>query len=377
MNKLNYSLINIFSFFYRLVLRRVFFIFDAERVHEFVINLGEGLGNIGFSKFIERFFHIYDPSLKQKIAGIDFENPIGLAAGFDYNAKLTGFMSATGFGFETVGTITNKPSEGNPKPRLSRLVESGSILVNKGFKNPGVLVVMQNVAGNKFNLPVGISIGQTNSDLSLDEAVGDIVSSFELLEKNGNPFHYYELNISCPNLSGSESFSDPDNLIKILNPIKGLKLKKPLFIKMPINKTNEETLEMLKIISSFPVVGVIFGNLEKNRNNPAIKTEEAFRFKDRKGNLSGKPTQARSRELIKLAYKNFGERLVIIGCGGIFSAEDAYEKIRNGASLLQLITGLIYKGPQLPYQINMGLIYLLKKDGFLHISEAVGVDANT
>ena len=139
---------------------------------------------------------------------------------------------------------------------------------------------------------------------------------------------------------------------------------------MPINKSDEETRVMLDIIIAYPIQGVIFGNLQKNRQDPSINQEEVKKYSQ--GNFSGKPTEKRSNELIRLTYQNYGDRLTIIGCGGVFSAEDAYKKIKLGASLIQLITGLVYVGPQLPAQINSGLPRLLKKDGFSHISQAIG-----
>ena len=148
--------------------------------------------------------------------------------------------------------------------------------------------------------------------------------------------------------------------------------RKPLFIKMPIVKTNKETMEMLDVIVKFPVAGVILGNLQGNRNDKSLNKEEVEKFSV--GNFSGKPTEQRSNELIELAYRNYGKKLVIIGCGGIFNASDAYKKIKLGASLVQLITGLIFEGPQLAAQLNIDLAKLLKRDGFINISEAIGKD---
>lgn len=142
---------------------------------------------------------------------------------------------------------------------------------------------------------------------------------------------------------------------------------------MPIEKSDEETLDMLRVIASFPVQGVIFGNLQKNRKEPGLDQKEIEKYKI--GNFSGKPTEKRSNELIKLAFQKYGKKLTIIGCGGVFSGKDAYRKIKLGASLVQFITGLVFEGPQLAAQINCELNASLKKDGFKHIGEAIGVDA--
>jgi dihydroorotate dehydrogenase len=152
-------------------------------------------------------------------------------------------------------------------------------------------------------------------------------------------------------------------------------IKKPVFIKMPIDKNDAVVLSLLETISQFTYVkGVIFGNLQKNRQDPSLVQEEVKKWKV--GNFSGKPTWERSNELIALCYRNYKNRFIIIGCGGVFSAEDAYKKIKLGASLVQLITGLIYEGPQLVSEINAGMPYLLKRDGFSHISDAIGVESS-
>lgn len=362
-------------FIYTKLLKRIIFLFNSELSHEWLTFTGFILGKISpIKKIISYFLKYENENLRQKIAGINFENPVGLAAGFDYNAKLTKISPALGFGFETVGTITNKPYEGNQKPRLARLPKSKSLMVNKGFKNIGIDKILKDHKKQTYEIPIGLSIGKTNSlkISTQNEAIKDILNAFEKAQKSHIKFAYYELNISCPNLSGNVTFYPPRNLKKLLTAITELKLKKPLFIKMPIEKTDRETLGMLKIISSFPVSGVVLGNLQKNRNDPGLDKKEVKKYKA--GNFSGKPTEKRSNELIKLAYKKFGKKLTIIGCGGIFNGKDAYKKIRLGASLVQFITGLIFEGPQLAAQINYELSELLRKDGFSNVSEAIGVD---
>jgi dihydroorotate dehydrogenase subfamily 2 len=367
--------LKIYSFFYRHFLKRIFFLLDPELVHESITGYGEKLGK-HFPKFIIRkIFFVQNKSLEQKVAGINFTNPIGLAAGFDYQAQLTQILPQLSFGFQIVGTITNQAYEGNPKPRLGRLPKSKSLMVNKGFKNPGIKEVIKKLQRNDFEIPVGLSIGQSNTtkNVTQKQALGDVVAAFKTVENTRVNFNFYELNISCPNLFGNVSFYPPENLKELLQVVTGLNLKKPLFIKMPIEKSNQETEKMLSVIVNFPVAGVIFGNLQKDRKDKSLIQAEVKKFPV--GNFSGKPTEQRSNELIQLAYKKYGKRLVIIGCGGVFNAKDAYQKIKLGATLVQLITGLIFEGPQLVAQINLQLPELLKEDGFNQISEAVGVDA--
>lgn len=364
----------VMSVMYTTVLRRIFFMFDPEKVHVSMVSMGATVGTWSVSKAFVRWLLVIrkQPRLAQQLAGIEFRHPVGLAAGFDYEADLTQTLSAWGFGFQSVGTITNHAYEGNPRPMLGRLPKSQSLMVNKGFKNLGAEATLEKLKGLRFEIPVGVSIGRTNSKnpLSQSASVSDILNAFKHFEKAALPISYYELNISCPNLYGNVSFYPPKNLEQLLSAVDGLKLRKPLFIKMPIEKSDEEVLAMLKVIAKHYVKGVIFGNLQKNRQDPALVPEEVQKF-DR-GNFSGKPTFERSNHLIALTYKHYAKRLIIIGCGGVFSTEDAYIKIQLGASLIQLITGMIFQGPQLVSRINLELEEMLDRDGFNHLSEAVG-----
>ena len=364
--------LHFFNALYRLILSKIIFLFNSELTHNAMVNIGELFGKVFFlKKLTALLFSTKSKVLSQAIKGINFENPIGLAAGFDYEGKLTQILPSIGFGFGTVGTITNLPYDGNPKPRLARLLKSKSLLVNKGFKNKGIDYIVNKFATYDFNIPIGISIGQTNTDkFSQKQAADDILECFKKAEQGNLKNSYYELNISCPNLNSKVSFYDPTKLDYLLSQLEKLNIKKPIFIKMPIDRSDNEILSMLNVIVKNKIVGVIFGNLQKNRNNPVLDKEEIKKYTV--GYFSGKPTWDRSNQLIKLAYKNFKNKLIIIGCGGVFSGKDAYEKIRLGASLVQFITGLIFEGPQLAGQINSDLITLLKKDGFKNISQAIG-----
>lgn len=361
-------------FIYKFILRPIIFIFDSEKVHHYFVNLGEAMGRSSIAKFFLKLIFVKEYKiLKQRIFGINFSTPIGLAAGFDYNGSLTQILPFIGFGFGSVGTITNNAYEGNPYPRLGRLIKSRSLLVYKGFKNEGIKKISLKLKNLDFSYPVGLSIGKTNSlndQMSQKEAISDIVSSLKEAERSKLKISYYELNISCPNIFGNVSFYPSKNLTELLEKVCDLRLSKPLFIKMPISKTDKEVLEMLKVIVKFPVTGVIIGNTQNNRKDISFVKEELKKYPV--GNFSGKPTEKRSNELIRLTYKNFGKKLIIVGCGGVFNAKDAYKKIKLGASLIQLITGLVFEGPQLVSDINYELNKMLKKDGFKNISDAVG-----
>ncbi len=360
---------------YKFILKPILFLMDAEVVHERMVKIGESMLEI---KFFQNLFKLIlvkkYKNLEQNILGIKFNTPIGLAAGFDYEARLTKALPFVGFGFETVGTITNSSYDGNPRPMLGRLPESKSLLVNKGFKNLGITETLKRLGNKKFVFPVGLSIGRTNSiELdTIDKSIEDIVKAFKIAKTSKVNNAYYELNISCPNLMHNLSinFYKLSNLEKLLVAVDKLSLKKPVFVKMPIDQTDKDSLSMLRVISKHKIKGVIFGNLQTDRTNKVLVQREVKKFK--MGKYSGKPTFENSNSLIKLAYKNFKNRFVIIGTGGVFNAEDAWTKFTNGASLVQLITGMIFEGPQLIAQINRDLFIRLQKDGYKNISEIVG-----
>lgn len=365
----------VYAFAYQKIMKPFLFLLDPEFIHKIMVSRGKFLATTPLIKFVGSKLIYKDKSLKQRIDGINFENPIGLAAGFDYNADLTQALYYLDFGFQSVGTITKSAYAGNPYPRLGRLPKSQSLMVNKGFRNKGASAISEKLKDLKFMIPVGVSVGLTNSKeiKDLDTAVADIISSFKIFEKASVRNSYYELNISCPNLvnTGGLSFYPPKNLEKLLAAVDKLRLKKPVFIKMPIEKTNREVALMLVVLAKHKSIkGVIFGNLQKNRKDPSLVQSEVRKFKV--GYFSGKPTEQRSNELIKLAYKKHKGRFTIIGCGGVFNGKNAYKKIKLGASLIQLITGMIYQGPQVISQINLELIELLQKDGYTNVKEAVG-----
>ncbi len=337
---------------YKFILKPILFLVDPELIHVVMTKMGELMW--WFPWGLRQEF----PSLGQQIMGINFSLPIGLAAGFDYEGRLTKTLAPLGFGFQSIGTITHMPWDGNFRPRLGRLPKSKALMVNKGFRNPGSKIISDKLSDQRFVIPVGISIGDAMGDIK------EIIAAFKRFEKTNNS--YFELNISCPNLPHAKEL----DLEKLLTQIDKLKLEKPVFVKMPINKSDKDTLELLKIISKHSPKAVIFGNLQKDRTDPSLNKSELAKFPV--GNFSGKPTFERSNQLIKLAYKNYKKRFVIIGCGGVFSADDAYTKIKLGASLVQLITGMIFEGPFLISEINEGLDRLLTKDGYKNISEATG-----
>ena len=370
--------LSIDAFIYQKIIKPFLFLLDAEFIHNLMLSLGEIIGKSFFKDFINWKFNYRSEKLKQKFAGINFATPVGLAAGFDYEAKLTQVLYSLGFGFQSVGTMTRLPYEGNPKPRLGRLPKSQSLMVNKGYKNIGAKLISNKLKNMNFKIPLGISIGASNNRQvnTINKAIKDITDSFKLFEKLKTKNNYYELNISCPNLVNTDlDFYKPENFRQLLQSVFRLNIKKPIFVKMPISVSDKEFTALLNILIDFKFVkGIIIGNLLKDRKNKLIDKQEVRKFKV--GSFSGKPCEERSNELIKLTYKKYGKKLVIIGCGGVFNGQDAYTKIKLGASLIQLITGMIYQGPQVISQINLEIEELLEKDGFRNIYEAIGYENN-
>lgn len=307
-------------------------------------------------QFARTFFGFSHPVLRKNIAGIQLQNPIGLAAGFDYNGELTQILPDVGFGWHTIGTVTLLPYEGNKKPRLGRFPNSKSLLVNKGLKSLGAHQIIANLEHKHFRIPTGISIASTNTLFSsTKEQMLDFLTTFVLFEKSKVQHAYYELNISCPNTFGGEPFTSPDRLELLLQALDEVHISRPIFIKMPIDQSWEETQALLDVASRHDISGVIFGNLTKDHSNPDVHPDDAKEWATKKGNLSGMPTFRRSTQHIKNTRKEYGSRFVIIGTGGIFDAQTAQEKIDAGADALQLITGMVFNGPHTIGNINAAL----------------------
>lgn len=360
----------IIGFVYRNIYKPILFKFDPEDVHDKKIKLGSLFGRYALVKKITSFFFSYsNKKLEQKILGIDFKNPIGLAAGFDKDAELTDILPSVGFGFEEIGSITGEPCEGNPKPRLWRLPKSKSIVVYYGLKNKGCILLAEKLKNKKFDIPIGVSVAKTNCKETAEtsRAVADYVKAYKTMYDIGS---YVTINISCPNAYGGQPFTDPASLEILLKTISSLSKTKPIFIKLSPDLSQVELDNILQLSEKYGIDGFISTNLTKNRDNKKILDTNI----PEKGGMSGKVVEDLANESIKYIYKKTQGKKIIIGCGGVFSAEDAYGKIKAGASLIQMITGMIYQGPQVISEINFGLVKLLERDGYKNISEAVGAD---
>ena len=365
--------LKILGYVYQNLIRKILFLFDPEFVHNTITCIGKLIGSTKPGQQITKTILFYKSNkLAQDISGIHFSNPIGLSAGFDKDANLVNILPFVGFGFMTVGTVTFQPYEGNPKPRLYRLKKSQALVVNYGLKNIGVNKIVQRL--KNYNKPedfiLGISVGKTNCPETAETERGaeDYLNCLKILNDN-NIGDFYEINISCPNTFGGEPFTTTDKLDLLLSRLTTSLVSKPIFLKMPINIAWEDFKQLLDVAIKYNINGVTIGNLNKDRKDTDIKDTIPENIK---GNISGKPTFRLSNDLISQTYKYSGDRLKIIGVGGVFSPEDAYEKIKLGASLVGLITGMIYNGPQLIGQINEDLEKELNKNNFTSLSQAIG-----
>lgn len=338
---------DLLALLYKSIFKPLVFHVDAELVHDSITKMGENLENQ--QRFLSWLFAFHDPALKKKVLGIEFENPIGLSAGFDYDGHLAQVLKYVGFGFNTVGTVTARPYGGNPKPRLVRLPKSKSILVNKGFKSEGAIAVANRL--DKKNLQghtIGVSIGSTNNPEvnTIQKAIDDYLFSFDVF-KNKKYIKYFEINISCPNTGMTESFTEPTNFRDLLKAVTSLNVTKPIFIKMPNEIDTQISDSIVKTALNHEVRGFIFSNLAKDRRNKALDRSEYLNIANLKGNLSGKPTEKGANSLLSHTRQKFGENVALVGCGGVFNTQDVLEKFSAGADLVQLITGIIFEGPQL------------------------------
>lgn len=287
------------------------------------------------------------PHISKVVDGITYRTPILLSAGFDYNARLTRILGSIGLGGEEAGSVTARPCEGNPKPRLTRLPKSRSILVNKGLRNDGVDAVIERLKNSPKDkdFVVGISIARTNDDKSVavEEGIEDYKYSFKRLNEE-NIGDYYTINISCPNAFGGEAFITAPLLERLLGALKEVTCSKPVYVKMPINIPWSQFESLLQVIDRSGLNGVVIGNLNKNYESLEDISEAPKVYK---GGLSGKPCTHLSTDLIAKTRELYGRRFTIIGVGGVMSPETAIEKFDAGADLVQLITGMIYGGPGL------------------------------
>jgi dihydroorotate dehydrogenase len=340
---------------YRFLIRPVLFWFDPEAIHHFTFRfLKITLAIPGVKSLVSVIYGKRQSSLKRKFFGLEFENPVGLAAGFDKDAKLIDELAAFGFGFIEIGTLTPKPQPGNDKPRLFRLREDEAIINRMGFNNEGVEAAVARLRDRKSKVIVGGNIGK-NKVTPNEDAFNDYAHCLKTLD----PYvDYFVVNVSSPNTPGLRALQEKEPLRKLMGDIKSLSLQqpkpKPVLLKIAPDLTNEQLDDVVDILKSTATDGVIATNTTISREN--LKATEDALAKIGNGGLSGKPLTNRSTAVIQYLRQRLGPDFPIIGVGGIMSAQDAVDKIKAGANLVQIYTGFIYEGPALVRRINQALL---------------------
>jgi len=335
---------------YKLLIRPILFRFDPEKVHYLTFSVIKKISRVpGFSAFIKALYEVNDKRLEKEVFGLKFKNPIGLAAGFDKDAKLYNELSNFGFGFIEIGTLTPKAQEGNPKKRLFRLKEDSAIINRMGFNNGGVQQAVERLKNNKSVL-IGGNIGK-NKVTPNENATSDYEFCFDALY---NYVDYFVVNVSSPNTPNLRALQDKEPLTQLLQTLQNknwLKPKtKPILLKIAPDLTDEQLLDIISIVKETKIAGVIATNTTISREGlQSINKIET-------GGLSGKPLTKRSTEVIRFLSEKSNKAFPIIGVGGIHSADDAIEKLEAGASLIQLYTGFIYEGPALIKAINKKIL---------------------
>ena len=335
---------------YRYLIKPILFLGDPEWIHYFVFGLIRRLHKVpGIPFLIRSIYHISHPKLEKKLFGITFNNPVGLAAGFDKDAKLYQELSNFGFGFIEIGTLTPKPQTGNPKKRLFRLPEDHGLINRMGFNNEGVEAVIPRLKKNK-NIIIGGNIGK-NKITPNEKAVDDYVYCFKTLY----PYvDYFVVNVSSPNTPNLRELQDKKPLTNLLNKLQQInqanKKPKPILLKIAPDLSNEELLDIIKIVKTTHTAGVIATNTSIKLDG--LKSSN----KSQIGGISGKPLNLRSTQVIRFLSEKSQKAFPIIGVGGIHDPNDAIEKLNAGADLIQLYTGFVYEGPGLVKRINKALI---------------------
>lgn len=378
-----------FTLFENLI-RPILFRMDPEKAHEFGIEaLKLGLGpKVARSIATKRFASESFGDLER--FGLKFENPVGIAAGFDKNALVVNQLASLGFGFVEVGTVTYEPQPGNEKPRLFRLPADKALINRLGFNNDGASKIVERLRKIGRKCIVGVNIGR-NKNVPNEEAVENYLKSFDLVFEVAD---YIAVNISSPNTPGLRELQHADHLEELLRALQeknsvlssnvswpasnqkppegGTQNRKPLLVKIAPELSEAEIEAIVDICMRLEVGGVIATNTTIGRDG--LKSPDVASFGE--GGLSGKPLSKRSNEVISAIYLYSKGKLPIIGVGGVFTAKDAFEKIAAGASLIQAYTGFIYCGPAFARDINQGLLRILGERGFSKLDDAIGSIVN-
>lgn len=340
---------------YKTIIKPLFFLFQPETIHHIVFKIIKFFSAIpGVSSLIRIVYVIDDKRLEIKLFGLVFPNPVGLAAGFDKDAKLYDELGNYGFGFIEIGTLTPKAQPGNEKPRMFRLPEDEALINRMGFNNEGVDAAVERLKKRKTKIIIGGNIGK-NKVTPNEEAESDYEKCFEALFDHVD---YFAVNVSSPNTPNLRALQDKEPLAKLLTRLKKLNSQKsnpkPILLKIAPDLTNEQLDDIIDIVKITKIDGVIATNTTISREG--LKTGDSRLKAIGAGGLSGKPLTKRSTEVVGYLSAKSNKAFPIIAVGGIHTAEDAIEKLNAGASLVQIYTGFIYEGPGIAKRINKGIL---------------------
>ena len=336
---------------YKLFLRPLLFLLPAEIAHHLTLTILHGLLKIPFAKAISRWFFVTNPTHPGKeIFGLSFPNPVGLAAGFDKNAKFIDDLACLGFGFIEIGTVTPLPQPGNEKPRLFRLPKDQALINRMGFNNDGMAKIAQRLSKRKSRIIIGGNIGK-NKFTPNEEAVDDYVKCFEGLFEWVD---YFVVNVSSPNTPGLRELQERGPLLVILNTLQernALKSKrKPILLKIAPDLTHEQLDEIIEIVQQSNIDGIIATNTTVSREGLSSGSEEIESIGS--GGLSGLPLKEKSTGVVRYIAQKTNGKIPVVGVGGIMDATDALEKVNAGADLVQVYSGFIYSGAKIVRLIN-------------------------
>ena len=358
---------------YRSLLRSALFRLPAETAHELVLKSlasSPAFVNSSLARHYRR-----SPFGKLKRFGLTFDNPVGLAAGFDKDGIALRSLASLGFGFIEAGTVTYHAQPGNPKPRLFRLPLDRALINRAGFNNQGAEAFAKRVETERPDCVLGVSIGKSKKT-PFEDAVEDYLKTFELVNQVAD---YIAVNVSSPNTPRLRELQHSEYLDQLLGALQKRKQElsdehsqkpKPLLIKLSPDLSDQELADAITVAQRRDISGVIATNTTTDRSN--LRTEANLVSSYGEGGLSGAPLKTRASTMVAKIYKMTGGTLPVIGVGGIFNADDAFEMIAAGASLVQIYTGFIYEGPSIVAKINDGLRRIISRDGFVSLDEAVG-----
>jgi dihydroorotate dehydrogenase len=364
------------SWFYRHLVRPVLFAYESETIHDRTL---WALGRISRAPFgIDFLDSIYGmPHLPTDLFGLRFPNPVGLAAGMDKRAQAVPAWAALGFGFTELGGVTAEGQPGNPQPRMFRAIPDEAIVNRLGFNNPGAEAVAAQLnrwkqSGRWPSHPVGMNLGKSKNT-PLTEAPADYAKSFRLLRNDAD---FFVINVSSPNTPNLRQLQDREALDEILAAVQLINLdgagaRKPILVKVAPDLSFTALDEILELVAPRQLAGIVATNTTITR--PVSTSSQTAAIYSETGGLSGRPLRERSTEVVRHLYVQSQGKVPIIGVGGIFDAQDAWQKITAGASLVQVYTGMIYGGPNIGREITQGLTQLLELNGFTSLAQAVGI----